>query len=143
MWTTVDPATGDYVMEVLPDSRGGVPDGDNYGSFERTDSLETPVYLRLFSKRGFYIGDDEFGSRLHELYQRKSPTTAAKEAPDMVQEALQPLVDDGLIASLSVTAEPEIVTEDGSRRSGVAIYVDITDSNDRPYRYRVWQEVGG
>ena len=129
MWTTIDPSTGDYVK--------------TSGSFERSDALTTPIWLRLFSRRGSYIDDDQYGSRLHELYRTKSPETAAKLAPDMVREALQPLVDDGLIATLEVTAEPEISAEDGTTRRGVGIEAAIHDSGDRPYRFHVWQEVGG
>ncbi len=142
MWTTIDPATGDYVMEVLPYARGGVPEGE-FGVFERTDSLATPVFLRLFSQRGSFVDDREFGSRLHELYRMKSPSSAAKLVPDMVREALQPLIDDGLVVRVDTTAEPEITTEDGVTRRGVGFEVVVYDSGDRPYRFRAWQEVGG
>jgi len=124
---TIDPDTGDYVLQD--------------GLFVQDSYLSTPVFLRLFSHRGTYIDDETYGSRLHELERAKSPESAARLAPSIVLEALQPLIDDGLASSVEVTAETEIRAIDGSSRRGCAIHVVVYDSGDRPYEYDVWQEV--
>lgn len=129
MHVRIDPATQDLAF--------------TNGRFEHEDDLLTPLFIRLNSWRGSYIDDPEFGSRLYELLSEKSPATAAKKAPDMVREALQPMLDDGRLSKLEVTAETEIRTSGGLTRRGVGIHVVAYEGDERPYRFTVWQEVGG
>ena len=66
----IDPETQDYVLED--------------GHLVRDDGLQGVVYLALFTERGSYPDDPEFGSRLHLLRRRKNPARAALDAPEMV-----------------------------------------------------------
>ena len=116
----VDPVTRDYVVS------DGLLEGD--------DGLQTPVLLCLFTERGGWLDDPDFGSRLHDLRRMKVPAAAAVLCPDMVHEALQPLVDDGRIAS--VTVETEV------QRQGLIGHVTVLDGLQRPYVFELFQEVG-
>jgi len=92
------------------------------------------VYLCLETRRGTRIGDLEFGSRLHELQSERSPEAAAARAPALVEEALRPLVDEGIVAEISTVAE--------ARADGVALYITLQGPGFPPATFEVWQEVG-
>jgi len=118
----IDTETGDYVL--------------TDGHFERDASPATAIYLRLFTRRGEYLADPTFGSRLHELARYKRADRAARDLPAMVQEALAPLVREGRLSSVDVVAE--VLGPDG-----VAGAIEAYDSGRRPYTFQLFQEVGG
>lgn len=117
----VNPTTGDYVI--------------TDGHLQRApDSVEQEVYMRLTIRRGTYLDDVTLGSRLWELAQSKSPTTAAQRVPAIVREALQPMLDRGAVHNLTVQVTPADRALD--------IVIRLTDSGDAPYRWQLFQRVG-
>lgn len=111
------------------------------------DGLETAIIVSLFSDaraapderpdgdaepRGWWgdIGEDlPVGSKLWTLQREKSLNSVAVRAEEYTREALQWLVDDGVISALNVTAEIQ-------DRDTVAINIELTREGDRPaFRY--------
>lgn len=78
------------------------------GSIEKGDSIVQRACLRLRTRRGEWIGDPNFGSRLHEIHITKN---AGRKVRDYVLEALDPLLSEGSIL--------DVQTEVVSPRSGV------------------------
>lgn len=117
----LDPATGDYILE-----DGAIQTEE--------DTLGTQVYFCLFTRRGAWPFDENFGSRLHELRARKSPTRAVADLPAMVKEALQPLVTDGRIGRIEVVAEAGVAS--------VTARITLWDTGERPYSFELFQAVG-
>lgn len=90
------------------------------GDLASGDDLDTSVYISLFSdrlartdddfdgtdRRGWwgYVGQDyDVGSRLWLLYRRELSREIAGKAEDYAQEALQWLLDDSIVAQISVS----------------------------------------
>lgn len=92
---------------------------------EVSNTLQTPIYLSLFSWARAQPGDgvldaaeqygwwgdayadvpgDEFGSRLWTLFGRRVTAELLAKAELLATEALQWMVDDGLVTSLQVRA---------------------------------------
>lgn len=92
------------------------------GDVVRDDGLETAVTISLFtdrrvteeekpylanSKRGYWgdlfseIDGDKMGSRLWTLEREKRTTEVLRRAEDYTREALQWLIDDGVVLSIS------------------------------------------
>lgn len=95
------------------------------GDVVRDDGLETAVTISLFtdrrvteeekpylanSKRGYWgdlfseIDGDKMGSRLWTLEREKRTTEVLRRAEDYTREALQWLIDDGVVLSISANA---------------------------------------
>ena len=95
------------------------------GDVVRDDGLETAVTISLFtdrrvteeekpylanSKRGYWgdlfseIDGDKMGSRLWTLEREKRTTEVLRRAEDYTREALQWLIDDGVVLSISAIA---------------------------------------
>ena len=95
------------------------------GDVVRDDGLETAVTISLFtdrrvteeekpylanSKRGYWgdlfseIDGDKMGSRLWTLEREKRTTEVLRRAEDYAREALQWLIDDGVVLSISANA---------------------------------------
>ena len=90
------------------------------GDLASGDDLDTAVYISLFSDR-LARADDDFdgtdrrgwwgdagqdynmGSRLWLLYRRELSREVASKAEDYAQEALQWLMDDSIVAQVSVS----------------------------------------
>ena len=90
---------------------------------DMTDSLTRAVIISLFtwrraetnddydgSKYGwwgdtFSTDDDKIGSKLYQLYRRKLTNSVILEAKEMIENALQWLIDDGLASAIDVTVE--------------------------------------
>ncbi|MFP4895829.1 phage GP46 family protein [Paraburkholderia sp. EG304] len=104
---------------VIPDMRG---DWAMAGaSLQSGDDLQTAVLISLFSdrlalpsdetpdgdRRGWW-GDDPLhpiGSRLWLLGRVKGPMDVPQRAQDYAQEALQWMIDDGVVASFDISAQ--------------------------------------
>ena len=90
-------------LELDPTSRDLV-DADDGGAVECNDS-RSAVLLQLTERRGAGWLDEGTGSRIAELLEREEPADAG-ELRDAALEALQLLVDRGVIADLRVVVEP-------------------------------------
>lgn len=115
----IDPQTGDHVLAD--------------GLIEMDEEITTQIYLCLMTERGTRLGDAEFGSRLHELAQEKSPAAAALRVDGVVLEALQPLFDEGALDS--VTTSSEVMAD------GLAISITVEGPGLPPTTFRVTQEL--
>lgn len=95
------------------------------GDVVRDDGLETAVIISLFtdrrvteeekpylanSKRGYWgdlfseIDGDKMGSRLWTLEREKRTTEVLRRAEDYAREALQWMIEDGVVLSISANA---------------------------------------
>jgi|GEM_PF-6155013 len=88
----IDPRTGDYVS-------------DGRGNWQTTTTSETAVYHQLRGDKGRWWGDADAGSRFFELDRAKSALRTAVVVRDILQDALEPLVDAGRIASPQIAIE--------------------------------------
>lgn len=104
------------------------------GRLDLDAAVTTPLFLCLETQRGTRIGDAEFGSRLHDLEREVNPGRAALRAPAMVEEALQPLVDEGVISEVSTTTE--------QIEGGIAMYVTVRGPGMPEQTFRIFQKVG-
>jgi len=88
----IDPATCDYRL--------------SGGNFVRdpADGLANAVYLRLMTPLGSYWADPLMGSRLHELLRDKDVLRASRLAQQYAEQALKPLLTDGRVQSMTVSA---------------------------------------
>ena len=91
-----------------------LPDG-NYrisgsGHLVRDATIATRCLIRLKTRRGSWFADPELGSRLHEIAITKD---AERAVWDAAQEALQPLIDDGVLEAIDQievdTSRPNVV----------------------------------
>ncbi len=108
--TTWNPATGtgDWQQAV--------------GDLESGNDLQTAIYISLFTDRqarsdDSYDGDDrkgwwgdldadyQIGSRIWLLKRQRLSTTVANNAASYAKEALQWLIDDGIVESVAVTTQ--------------------------------------
>lgn len=71
----------------------------------RVDNLANAVYLRLMTPLGGYWADATLGSRLHLLAREKDVARVSVLARQYAEQALQPLLDDGRAASITVTTQ--------------------------------------
>lgn len=67
------------------------------GDLLRDPDVHTKCLIRLMTRRGEWFADPDLGSRLHTLQITKNAEAAAV---GMVREALQPLLDNGQIATI-------------------------------------------
>lgn len=72
---------------------------------ERISHLGNAVYLRIMTPRGSFWADPTLGSRLHELAREKDVPRIRVLTRQYVEQALQPLLDDGRARSLTVSVE--------------------------------------
>lgn len=89
----IDPTTADYV------GTGGALQRDP------ADGLANAVYLRVMTPLGTWWADPTLGSRLHELAREKDVPRVERLARMYLQQALQPLLDDGRVRTIETTAE--------------------------------------
>jgi len=92
------------------------------GDLASGDDLQSAIYISLFTDRraredDSYDGDDrkgwwgdsgadyQIGSRIWLLRRSKLSTAVANSAASYAKEALQWLIDDGVIASVSITTQ--------------------------------------
>ena len=96
----INPVTGDYAQA----------DADRPGTLARdpADGLANAVYLRITTPLGSWWADPTLGSRLHELVREKDVARVQRLAQLYAEQALQPLLDDGRVSSLSVQTERQV-----------------------------------
>lgn len=87
-------------LELDPLTRDLIDQAD--GAVVEADDSRTAVLLQLTERRGEGWLDDGTGSRIGALLEREDPCTP-DELRDAALEALQLLVDRGVIAGLTVT----------------------------------------
>jgi hypothetical protein len=112
-------------------------DGDNVmdatNNYERTTTAAGKMYRCATAHRGHWPGgDEEFGCALYERLPLKNSPKARQQCIDDFTEAMQPLVDAGLIRDVSVIyveatnishAEFRITAYDTSTQSDVSVPV--------------------
>lgn len=89
----IDPITGAYV------SAAGDLDRDP------ADGLANAVYLRVMTPLGSWWADVTLGSRLHELQREKDVPRVQRLARQYIEQALQPLLDDGRVSSITLATQ--------------------------------------
>lgn len=89
----IDPSTGAYV------SAAGDLDRDP------ADGLANAVYLRVMTPLGSWWADVTLGSRLHELQREKDVPRVQRLARQYIEQALQSLLDDGRVSSITVATQ--------------------------------------
>lgn len=101
----IDPATGDYVMQ------NGAP--------VLSADLTYPAYYRckIPRKKWLYAPDSNYGSDFATQYKQISSNTSVLEA--IATRAMQPIIDDGRAAAISVTTLQR-------SRTGTQLQTDIT-----------------
>lgn len=89
----IDPMTRDYV-------------DDGQGSWEKTTTVATALYLQLTSELNAWAGDPEAGSELHLIAKDgKGDRVGLKKAEDFVRRAFRSFLDEGRIADLKVSVD--------------------------------------
>ncbi|MCX8962129.1 hypothetical protein EHW64_13560 [Erwinia psidii] len=86
-------------MDMLIDTQTG----DYAGT--RTTTLANAVWLRLMTPLGSWWADPTLGSLLYTLEREKDRPRVAVLAVQYVEQALEPLTDDGRAQTVTVTAE--------------------------------------
>ncbi|MGC4076295.1 MAG: phage GP46 family protein [Rubrivivax sp.] len=89
----IDPLTASYVQAAGDLTR------------DPAAGLANAVYLRVMTPLGGWWADPTLGSRLHELQREKDVARVERLAVQYVEQALQPLLDDGRVDSLDVQVE--------------------------------------
>lgn len=72
---------------------------------QQISSLANAIYLRLETPLGSYWSDSTLGSLLYTLAREKDVPRVHTLAVQYVEQALQPLIDDGRATSITVTAQ--------------------------------------
>lgn len=109
----IDPKTGDYLM------KNGTPVVD--------DSLIYPAFYRLKVRRTkwLYAPDTSYGSDLYTVKKRFNPNDTTN-VTNMVEVALQPMVDDGR----AVAIDSKYLAPQG--RNDIQLSTTITDAQGQP-----------
>lgn len=109
----INPVTRDYV----PDT------GTRSGELARDPAhgLVNAAYLRLAVPLGSWFGDVTLGSRLHLLQREKDVQRVFALAQQYAEQALQPMLDDGRLGSVSVRT-------DHPQQGWLALGIEITDA---------------
>lgn len=92
---------GAFDQEVDPDSRDYVDTSD--GAWAETASSRTAVMMQLEIRYGTWPADPEAGSRIADMLESGDPIEPI-QIVDEVRRCLQLVVEDGIIADLSVEA---------------------------------------
>lgn len=78
-------------------------------TYESIDDIANNVWLSLFTPRGSFFQDPNFGSRLYLLRRSKNTARKAALAKSYCLEALQWLLDSGRATALDVVIEQDSV----------------------------------
>jgi phage gp46-like protein len=89
----INPSTGAYVSAAGNLSR------------DPANGLANAVYLRVMTPLGSWWADTTLGSRLHELQREKDVPRVQRLARLYIEQALQPLIDDGRVSSITVAMQ--------------------------------------
>lgn len=87
----IDPNTQDYVV--------------SKGQYTLSDDLGNNIYLSLMVRKGSWLFNPSFGSRLYLLEREKALDRVAKKALEYCNEALKWILDSGRAESCEVTIE--------------------------------------
>lgn len=87
----IDPITQDFVETEA-------------GELETTRGARTALYCQLVGHHNRWVGDPAAGSRLHTL-ERKLSLATVRVARDMVEEAVKPLEDAGMLVGYKLTTD--------------------------------------
>jgi phage gp46-like protein len=109
--------------------------GGDVVSFDATDSLYNNVFFSLRIKRGCWVEDGSFGSRLHTIKKLTDDTIAL--AADYCREALQWLVDLERVVTVNV-----VCARDGSVDDRLNIAVTIIKDDRAPVVFNLFYTVG-
>lgn len=108
---------------------GGASQSD--GNFERTDDISSRALRLICMERGHWPGvrDKKIGSRLFEL---KRDTEENRNAiPGIVEEALQPLVNEGSIDEIEVLVDDIEGAANGAGAVGfIVTYRNLVTGDD-------------
>ena len=118
----IDPKTGAYVAL----------NGDL--SLDPANGLANAVYLRVMTPLGTWWADPRLGSRLHELQREKDVPRVQRLARQYIEQALQPLIDDGRVSSINVTTEHQ--------PGRLAVRVELLDAAQVTQTFDVQVKVG-
>ena len=118
----IDPDSADYVAAA--------------GDLQRdpADGLANAVYLRVMTPLGTWWADPTLGSRLHELAREKDVPRVERLARMYLQQALQPLLDDGRVRTLELSAERE--------PSRLNVRVELVDAQQQTRTFDMHVKVG-
>jgi phage gp46-like protein len=111
---TIDPVTRDFV-----DATGG--------AFGQSDSVQNQIAFSYMLEYGSWEGDPLLGHRFKELARATNTVENRNRLRDLAKQAVQWLIDLGVIDSVEVTTE--VISADG-----VAFEVDYTVPNDKTAR---------
>lgn len=114
MQPQLDPSTGDYTGA-------------------RTADAGNAIWLRLRTPLGSWWADPTLGSRLHELAREKDLSRARQRAEQYARDALQPLIDDGRLTALDVSAVHMI--------GGLFLNIDAVDALGLPLAYSLFRVI--
>lgn len=91
-------------IKIAPGANGVGDIAFNGGEIVTDDSLQTAVYLSLYTHRGWW-GDRTLGSNLYLLGREKFAPGIEKTAKGWAEEALAWLVDEGVAKTITATVE--------------------------------------
>ena len=109
----INPITRDYA----PDT------GQRSGELMRDPAygLLNAAYLRLAVPLGSWLGDITLGSKLHLLAREKDVSRVFFLAKQYAEQALQPMLDDGRLKSITVRTEHP-------QKGWLSLGIEITDA---------------
>lgn len=92
-------------MKIDPITRDYVDDGE--GGFATTRDASTAIVHQILTEKNHWVGDFEAGSRLYQLPHKLSDEVV-RAARDIVEEAMRPLDQAGLITDSQLTTERDV-----------------------------------
>ncbi len=120
------------------------------GDMVRENGLSTAVLMSMFTdrrdnnERGWWgdqvsIEQDQIGSRLWTLERASTTIETIVLAKEFIEESLQWILDDGVVAAIVVTVERQGNKTNGDRLA-VQIEVEKTDGNLEAFRFAdLWE----
>ncbi|OOF45606.1 phage GP46 family protein [Rodentibacter trehalosifermentans] len=106
----ISPLTGDYTNKTI-------------------STLQNAAYIRLTTPLGSWWADGRVGSLLHLIPREKDLSRVGLIAQQYVEEALQPLIDDGRAS--------EIIVNHTQPHNGVVMLdISIQDNRGEIYRFK-------
>ncbi|HDL5661622.1 TPA: phage GP46 family protein [Mannheimia haemolytica] len=96
---------------------------------ENITTLQNAVYIRLTTPKGSWWADGRVGSLLHLIQREKDLSRVGLLAQQYVEEALQPIIDDGRAKSITVTHEQP---KDGS----LNLLISVIDNRGVKFEFK-------
>ncbi len=101
--------------------------GDYTG--EQINTLQNAVYVRLTTPLGSWWADSSLGSLLHTLAREKDVERVRLLAQQYAEEALQPLLEDGRAAEISVTVNQW-------HAGALLLHITVTDLSGQAFVFK-------